>query len=115
MGYGSLYFRSNLLAPWQWFTLINGVLTFATALAFYLYFPDSISTAHFLTEEEKRIAAERVSEHETNAESKEWKPEQRRLDKENRRRELVVGETDDFAFAETDLTDIQNPKFRYVL
>ncbi|KDN41216.1 hypothetical protein RSAG8_07630, partial [Rhizoctonia solani AG-8 WAC10335] len=39
----------------------------------------------------------------------------RRLDKENRRRELVVGETDDFAFAETDLTDIQNPKFRYVL
>ncbi|EUC65950.1 MFS general substrate transporter [Rhizoctonia solani AG-3 Rhs1AP] len=76
MGYGSLHFKSNLLAPWQWFTLINGVLTFATALAFYLYFPDSISTSRFLTEEEKRIAAERVSEHETNAENKEWKPEQ---------------------------------------
>ncbi|CAE6355636.1 unnamed protein product [Rhizoctonia solani] len=75
MGYGSLHFKSNLLAPWQWFTLINGVLTFATALAFYLYFPDSISTSRFLTEEEKRIAAERVSEHETNAENKEWKPE----------------------------------------
>ncbi|CAE6466729.1 unnamed protein product [Rhizoctonia solani] len=76
MGYGSLYFESSLLAPWQWFTLINGVLTFITAFAFYLYFPDSISTAHFLTEEEKRIATERVREHETNAESKEWKLEQ---------------------------------------
>ncbi|CAE6504501.1 unnamed protein product [Rhizoctonia solani] len=76
MGYGSLYFKSSLLAPWQWFTLINGVLTFVTAFAFYLYFPDSISTAHFLTEEEKRIATERVREHETNAESKEWKLEQ---------------------------------------
>ncbi|KAH7318840.1 major facilitator superfamily domain-containing protein [Rhizoctonia solani] len=76
MGYGSLYFKSSLLAPWQWFTLINGVLTFVTALAFYLYFPDSISTAHFLTEEEKTIATERVREHETNAESKEWKLEQ---------------------------------------
>ncbi|CAE6462954.1 unnamed protein product [Rhizoctonia solani] len=75
MGYGSLYFRSNLLAPWQWFTLINGVLTFATALAFYLYFPDSILTARFLTEEEKIIATERVSEHETNIESKGWKKE----------------------------------------
>ncbi|CAE6474481.1 unnamed protein product [Rhizoctonia solani] len=71
MGYGALYFKSSLLAPWQWFTLINGVLTFATALAFYLYFPDSISTARFLTEEEKRIAAERVY-----TESKDWKPEQ---------------------------------------
>ncbi|CAE6511582.1 unnamed protein product [Rhizoctonia solani] len=76
MGYGALYFKSNLLAPWQWFTLINGALTFATALAFYLYFPDSISTAHFLTEEEKIIAAKRVCEHETNAESKDWDPEQ---------------------------------------
>ncbi|ELU37196.1 membrane transporter [Rhizoctonia solani AG-1 IA] len=65
MGYGSLYFRSNLLAPWQWFTLINGILTFATSLAFYLYFPNSISTAHFLTEREKIVAMERVREHET--------------------------------------------------
>ncbi|CAE6454414.1 unnamed protein product [Rhizoctonia solani] len=76
MGYGSLYFRSNLLAPWQWFTLINGILTFATSLAFYLYFPNSISTAHFLTEREKIVAMERVREHETNAEHKEWSPDQ---------------------------------------
>ncbi|CAE7068278.1 unnamed protein product [Rhizoctonia solani] len=76
MGYGSLYFKSSQLAPWQWFTLVNGVLTFATALAFYLYFPDSISTARFLTPEEKIIAAERVCEHETSPESKAWKPEQ---------------------------------------
>ncbi|CEL54479.1 putative transporter PB1C11,03 OS=Schizosaccharomyces pombe (strain 972 / ATCC 24843) GN=SPCPB1C11.03 PE=1 SV=1 [Rhizoctonia solani AG-1 IB] len=76
MGYGSLYFKSNLLAPWQWFTLINGALTFATSLAFYFYFPDSISTSKFLTEREKRVAAERVREHETNAENKIWKPEQ---------------------------------------
>ncbi|KAG8758173.1 hypothetical protein FRC11_004024, partial [Ceratobasidium sp. 423] len=67
---------STPITPWNRFTLINGVLTFATALAFYLYFPDSISTAHFLTEDEKRIAAERVREHETNAENKDWKPEQ---------------------------------------
>lgn len=47
------------------FTLINGVLTFATAIAFWLYFPDSVSTAWFLTENERKLAIERVREHET--------------------------------------------------
>lgn len=47
------------------FTLINGVLTFATAVAFCLYFPDSVSTAWFLTENERKLAIKRVREHET--------------------------------------------------
>lgn len=47
------------------FTLINGMLTFATAIAFWLYFPDSVSTAWFLTENERKLAVERVREHET--------------------------------------------------
>ncbi|KAF8602806.1 MFS general substrate transporter [Ceratobasidium sp. AG-I] len=76
MGYAALSFKSTLLAPWQWFTLINGALTFATAIAFWLYFPDSVSTAWFLTENERKLAVERVREHETDIDNKEWKSEQ---------------------------------------
>lgn len=47
------------------FTLINAVLTFATAIAFWLYFPDSVSTAWFLTRDERKLAVERVREHGT--------------------------------------------------
>ncbi|KAF8602808.1 MFS general substrate transporter [Ceratobasidium sp. AG-I] len=70
MGYASLSFKSTLLAPWQWFMLINGALTFATAVTFWLYFPDSVSTAWFLTETERKIAIERVREHETDINNK---------------------------------------------
>ncbi|KAF8603605.1 MFS general substrate transporter [Ceratobasidium sp. AG-I] len=76
MGYVALSFKSTLLAPWQWFTLINGVLTFATAITFWLYFPDSVSTAWFLTEGERKLAVERVREHETALDNKEWNWEQ---------------------------------------
>jgi hypothetical protein len=41
------------------------MLTFATAIAFWLYFPDSVSTAWFLTPNERKLAIERVREHET--------------------------------------------------
>ncbi|KAG8714192.1 hypothetical protein FRC08_012262 [Ceratobasidium sp. 394] len=75
-GYGALSIKSSWLAPWQWFTLTNAVLTFVTAISYWFYFPDSVSTAWFLTGKERKLAVERVREHETDLGHRTWKPEQ---------------------------------------
>ncbi|KHN97275.1 Major facilitator superfamily domain, general substrate transporter [Metarhizium album ARSEF 1941] len=62
---------SNLLAfgvghiednihPWRWMYIILGVATFLWAMPMYLFLPDSISRASFLTTEERQIAKKRV-------------------------------------------------------
>ncbi|KAG9123380.1 hypothetical protein FRC07_015013 [Ceratobasidium sp. 392] len=58
MGYGALSMKSTWLAPWQWFTLLNAALTFVTAIAYWFYFPDSVSTARFLTSKERNLIVE---------------------------------------------------------
>ncbi|KAG9127441.1 hypothetical protein FRC07_013758 [Ceratobasidium sp. 392] len=76
MGYGTLSIKSAWLAPWQWFNLLNAALTFMTAIAYWFYFPDSVSTARFLTSKERKLAADRMREHETDLNHRAWKPEQ---------------------------------------
>ncbi|QRW00922.1 major facilitator superfamily transporter [Ceratobasidium sp. AG-Ba] len=61
MGYAALSIKSTWLAPWQWFTLTNSVLTFATAILYWFYFPDAVATAWFLDARERKLAVERIS------------------------------------------------------
>ncbi|KAG8709120.1 hypothetical protein FRC09_000856 [Ceratobasidium sp. 395] len=76
MGYGVLSVKSTWLAPWQWFTLLNAALTFITAVAYWFYFPDSVSTAAFLTAKERKLAVERNPNCCLDLEHRAWKPEQ---------------------------------------
>lgn len=62
--------------PWRAFFLLNGGLTFICAISFFLFFPDSPTTAKFLTEEEKIIAIERIKDNRTGVENKVWKKKQ---------------------------------------
>ncbi|ETN41456.1 uncharacterized protein HMPREF1541_03392 [Cyphellophora europaea CBS 101466] len=48
------------LRPWQWMYIILGVATFVWAIPLLVFLPDSISKAKFLTEEERKYAADRV-------------------------------------------------------
>ncbi|QRV86891.1 major facilitator superfamily transporter [Ceratobasidium sp. AG-Ba] len=75
-GYAALSIKSTWLAPWQWFTLTNSVLTFVTAILYWFYFPDAVATAWFLDARERKLAIERVREHETDLGHRDWKPEQ---------------------------------------
>lgn len=46
--------------PWRWMFIVLGILTFLWAFAIWTLLPDSISTATFLSEEERRFAANRA-------------------------------------------------------
>ncbi|KXN86949.1 hypothetical protein AN958_09446 [Leucoagaricus sp. SymC.cos] len=50
---GTLHIRTGSFEPWQWLMVILGGVTVITALAFWLFFPDSPTTAWFLTKEER--------------------------------------------------------------
>ncbi|OAG07511.1 MFS general substrate transporter [Paraphaeosphaeria sporulosa] len=51
---------TDSLAPWQWMYIVLGVLTFVWGIPLLLFLPDSIEKASFLTEEERKFAADRV-------------------------------------------------------
>ncbi|KAL3447904.1 major facilitator superfamily domain-containing protein [Aspergillus insuetus] len=48
------------LRPWMWMFIILGLTTFVWAFALLVFLPSSISTASFLTEEEKELISQRV-------------------------------------------------------
>jgi MFS family permease len=48
------------LRPWMWMFIILGLTTFVWAFALLAFLPSSISTASFLTEEEKELISHRV-------------------------------------------------------
>lgn len=76
LSFGVLHIRTNGFAPWQWFFIITGVITLATAVAYFLWFPDSPATAWFLTPEERAMAIERIKVNQTGVENKVFKKEQ---------------------------------------
>jgi MFS family permease len=51
---------TDSLAPWKWMYIVLGALTFAWGIPLLLFLPDNIETAKFLTEEERKFAADRV-------------------------------------------------------
>lgn len=76
LAFGVLHIKTNGFAPWQWFMIITGVITLATAIAYLLWFPDSPATAWFLTPEERVMAIERIKVNQTGVSNKVWKKDQ---------------------------------------
>ena len=63
--------------PWRWMYLVLGVVTFLWAIPMFLYLPDTISKAKFLTAEERKVAAERTARAGTGStENTRWKWDQ---------------------------------------
>src|SRR5690242_2092168 len=56
LAYGVGHIEDSL-APWVWMYIILGSLTFVWGIPMLLFLPDSISTAKFLTPEEREVAA----------------------------------------------------------
>jgi len=76
ISFGSLHIKTGRFHPWQWLMIICGILTLLTALAFWLFFPDSPTNAWFLTPEERGKAVLRIKENQTGVENKVFKIEQ---------------------------------------
>ncbi|KAJ4361986.1 hypothetical protein N0V83_010927 [Neocucurbitaria cava] len=51
---------SDSLAPWKWMYIVLGILTFIWGIPLLFFLPDSIAGAKFLTEKERKYAADRV-------------------------------------------------------
>ncbi|KZL77630.1 allantoate permease [Colletotrichum tofieldiae] len=58
-GFGHIS-NDNKVGPWRWMYIILGVLTFVWAFVLWIWLPDTISKARFLTADERRYAADRV-------------------------------------------------------
>ncbi|KAF9636409.1 Major facilitator superfamily [Lasiodiplodia theobromae] len=67
---------SHPLEPWQWLFIVLGIATFVWGLPLYFLLPDSISSAKFLTAEEKRCAEQRVAVAGTGKAKHVWQPSQ---------------------------------------
>ncbi|GBE81803.1 Uncharacterized transporter [Sparassis crispa] len=76
VAYGTLHIKSSVLLPWQWLMLIFGIITFVVGILFWFLFPDSPTTAWFLTPEERIIAVERIKVNQAGVENKHFKMEQ---------------------------------------
>ncbi|PCH37794.1 MFS general substrate transporter [Wolfiporia cocos MD-104 SS10] len=76
VAYGTLHIKSSVLEPWQWLMLITGIITLIVSVLFWLFFPDSITNAWFLTPEEKAIAVARIKVNQAGMENKHFKKEQ---------------------------------------
>lgn len=68
IGY-SAHFRRRLM-------VITGAITFIVAICYFLFFPDSPTTAWFLTPEEKIVAIQRIKSNRSGTENKHFKMEQ---------------------------------------
>lgn len=76
IAYGTLHIKSGVLAPWQWLMLIFGIITLVVGVLFWFFFPDSPTTAWFLTPEERVLAVERIKGNQAGVENKHFKKEQ---------------------------------------
>ncbi|KAN0129721.1 Major facilitator superfamily domain containing protein [Lactarius tabidus] len=71
ISFGSLHIHTGGFEPWQWLMIITGMLTLITAILFFFLFPDSPTSAWFLTIDERAKA-----ENQTGVENKSFKKEQ---------------------------------------
>ncbi|KAJ6627716.1 MFS general substrate transporter [Mycena sp. CBHHK59/15] len=76
ISFGCLHIKTDPFEPWQWLMVITGLITFVIAAAFWFLFPDSPTTAWFLTPEERVIAVLRIKVNQTGVENKHFKKEQ---------------------------------------
>ncbi|ORY18411.1 major facilitator superfamily transporter [Clohesyomyces aquaticus] len=59
VAYGAGHIEHSI-HPWKWMYIILGVVTFIWGIPLFLFLPDSVEKATFLTEEERKYAADRV-------------------------------------------------------
>lgn len=52
-------------AVWRWFFIIFGLLGLVWSVVVWIYMPDTMITAKFLTDREKAIAVERIRRNRT--------------------------------------------------
>ncbi|KAF8519820.1 MFS general substrate transporter [Gautieria morchelliformis] len=76
LSFGVLHITKSTLHPWQWLMIIAGLMTLILAVCFWVFFPDSPTTAWFLTPEERSIAVERIKVNQTGIGNKQFKMEQ---------------------------------------
>ncbi|KAJ7827468.1 major facilitator superfamily domain-containing protein [Mycena olivaceomarginata] len=53
VAFGVLHTKTPNFMPWQWLMIITGAITLVTSVLFWFFFPDSPTTARFLTVEER--------------------------------------------------------------
>ncbi|KAH0586029.1 hypothetical protein H2248_007306 [Termitomyces sp. 'cryptogamus'] len=76
ISFGILHIKPGKFEPWQWLMLIFGLVTLIAAVAFWFLFPDSPTTAWFLTKEERMVAVQRIKANQTGVENKHFRKEQ---------------------------------------
>ncbi|KAJ7171168.1 MFS general substrate transporter [Mycena filopes] len=76
LSFGTLHIRTKSFEPWQWLMIITGILTLIVAVLFWAFFPDSPTSAWFLTLEERIIVTRRLKVNQTGVENKHFKKEQ---------------------------------------
>ncbi|KAF8197567.1 major facilitator superfamily domain-containing protein [Pholiota molesta] len=75
ISFGILHTKTKLM-PWQWLMIITGLITLITAVLFWFFFPDSPTTAWFLTPEERVQAVQRIKSNQSGVKNTHWKKEQ---------------------------------------
>jgi len=76
ISFGSLHIRTPGFASWKWLMIITGIITLVLAVCYWFLFPDSPTTAWFLTKDERIKAVNRIKENQTGVENKKFKKEQ---------------------------------------
>lgn len=76
VSYGLLHTHTASFMPWQWLMIITGIITLITSVLFWFYFPDSPTTARFLTPQERAAAIRRIQVNQAGVENKHFKIEQ---------------------------------------
>ncbi|KAJ8590946.1 MFS general substrate transporter [Rhizopogon salebrosus TDB-379] len=76
VSYGLLYTHTPNFMPWQWLMVITGIITLITSVLFWFFFPDSPTTAWFLTDDERAAAVHRIKVNQSGVENKHFKTEQ---------------------------------------
>ncbi|KAG1761711.1 MFS general substrate transporter [Suillus occidentalis] len=76
ISYGLLHTHTTSFMPWQWLMIITGIITLITSVLFWFLFPDSPTTAWFLTPGERVAAIRRIQVNQSGVENKHFKMEQ---------------------------------------
>ncbi|EJD04860.1 MFS general substrate transporter [Fomitiporia mediterranea MF3/22] len=76
LAFGALHITTANFEPWKWLMIICGIITIVAAVCYWFLFPDSPTTAWFLTPEERVIAVNRIKANQTGVENKHFKKEQ---------------------------------------
>ncbi|KIP08849.1 hypothetical protein PHLGIDRAFT_87502 [Phlebiopsis gigantea 11061_1 CR5-6] len=76
IAFGCLHIKSTSFMAWQWLMIIFGLITLIVSVLFWFFFPDSPTTARFLTPRERIIALERIKVNQAGVENKHFKLEQ---------------------------------------